>query len=250
MRRIGLGCIGVMALAAPALALSTAEAGREVFAANKDAVITARIVSSVSFGGDENERENESNALVIRDDGLAVLSLYALDPTAVWAAMGRSPGEVVAKVKSVEYIMPDGTEVPAEVILRDKDLDLAYIRPIEKPAEPMPHVDITQGGTAKLLEELVFIAQQGKVVRRAHVVFVQRVEAVIEKPRLLYLTGEDRQDAIFSAPAFTLDGAFVGIGALRAINSEAAGGAGNNVMVVIVPAADIARGAEQAPPFE
>jgi hypothetical protein len=113
----------------------------------------------------------------------------------------------------------------------------------------MAFVNVEEGSTADVLDELVFIAQQGKVVRRAHFVFLQRVEAVIEKPRLLYLTGEDRQQAIFSAPAFTLEGGFVGIGALRAISSEAGGG-GNNAMVVIVPAEDIARGAEQAPPFE
>ncbi len=39
-------------------------------------------------------------------------------------------------------MLADGTEVPAKVILRDKDLDMAFVRPIEKPETPFAFVNI------------------------------------------------------------------------------------------------------------
>ena len=46
----------------------------------------------------------------------------------------------------MKILLDDGTEVPAEIVLRDKDLDLAFIRPKAKPASPMTSVDLTKSG--------------------------------------------------------------------------------------------------------
>lgn len=61
------------------------------------------------------------------------------------------------------------------------------------------------------------------------------------------MIGEHRANAVLSTPVFTLDGQFIGIGAMRAIRSSSGGGMGDNVVVVIVPAKEIKDGISQVP---
>lgn len=227
----------------------TAEKGRAVLAAHKDAVVTVRTVLSLSFGNSPEERTNEANGTVISADGLTVLSLTSVDPSNLMSKMGSGRKEVVSKVTGMKMILADGSELDAEVVLRDVDLDLAFVRPLVKPAAPMPYVDLAAAGNPDVLDELVILAQLGQVARRAHSVLVERVETVIDKPRKFYVLGEHRARAIVCSPAFTLDGAFVGIGVFRSITSDASGGMGDNVLVVIVCASDIQEAAQQVPPW-
>ena len=231
----------------------TAEKARAVLEANRDAVITIQAVIGMSFGGNENETEQESNATVIDPTGLSVLALTAVDPSAMFANMGEMASEMVTKVNSLKMLIPDGAdvkEVEAEIVLRDKDLDLAYVRPKEKPAEEMAYVDLAKSGAPQLLDEVVVIGQLGKVARRAHTAFVERIEAVVEKPRTFYIPGEHRARAIMCSPVFTMDGEVVGVGVMRAIMAGGGGGGmGDNMMVIIVPAEDIADQVQQVPAF-
>lgn len=225
--------------------------GRAVLAANQDAVITVRIINSFSYGGQENENESEATATIIGSDGLAVLSLYAVDPSSLAQQVREEMEDFVVKVTGLDMILADGREVPAEVVLRDKDLDIAFIRPIEKPSDEMVFVDMAANGKPELLDELVVVTQLGKVARRTHSVFLDRIEAIIEKPRTLYVPGDARGRMILSSPAFMLDGEFVGVGVMRAIRSKGMGGGiGDNVMIIVVPAADIIEASEQVPPFK
>ena len=65
----------------------------------------------------------------------------------------------------------------------------------------------------------------------------------------MIVLGEHRAAALMCAPAFTLDGKFVGIGAMRAIKAQGDVGMGDNMLVVIVPARDIQEGMAQVPAF-
>jgi hypothetical protein len=239
-----IGCVGAM----PALADETADLGRQVLEANKQAVVTVLMVTSMSFGGEDNERESEATGTIIAPDGLTVLALSALDPAAIFAQMGEDMQEVVSKVKDVKILMHDGTEMAAEVVLRHQDQDLVFIRPTVAPEAPLAHVDITKAGHPQILDEVAALMQLGKVARRAPAILVARIEAVVERPRLFYVTGEHRQQAISCSPVFTLDGGFVGMGAMRAIRDSGGPSRGSNLMVVIVPAADIQEAMSQVPP--
>ena len=128
----------LVAFAGMAFGDEVAEKGRAVFEANKDAVVTVRSVVSLSFGGEENERESWANGTIVDESGLTVVALSFLDPTQLFKAMGRDMGDMGSKVVSLNIVLPDGTEIPAEEAIRDKDLDLALLRPIEQPGQPMP----------------------------------------------------------------------------------------------------------------
>lgn len=245
----------MVAIAAVAVALTgtlawaedPGAAGQRILEKNQEAVITVVTVVGISWGGDDQERELEANATVIGEDGLSVMALSAVDPTKIFKTFNPGQDGPKSTVKSMKMIMNDGTEIESEVILRDTDLDLAFVRPAQPAGQPLAYVDISQTATLEVLEPFVVIGQLGKVSRRAHCVFIERVEAIVEKPRLFYVPPAHRTNAIICSPVFAMDGKFVGIGVMRAIRS---GGSGGERSVIIVPAVDIAESAKQAPPYE
>jgi len=240
-------CIAIAVCGPFAGADEVAEKGRAVFEAKKDAVVTVRAVVSILSGEREKENHAWANGTVIDPGGLTVLSLSFIDPVSVYRSMSEGAPEMTAKVVSLHILLPSGDELPGEVVLRDEELDLVYVRPIAPPAQPMPCVSLEPMGHPQLLDEVAVISQLGEVVRRTHTILLTRVEGLVEKPRTYYIPGEDRGRAVISSPAFTLDGAFVGMGAMRAIKQGAQGGAGDNYLVVIVSAQDIKEGMAQVP---
>lgn len=225
----------------------TADLGRKVFDARKDTVVTMRIVIAMSFGAREQESEQEANATLISPDGVAVLALSAVDPLQMASDMNIADDEMTSRVSSLRMILPDGSEKPAEVVLRDKDLDLAFVRLTEKPAAPLTYVDTAQTGNPQILDNVVCIMQYGRVARRSHSAFVERIEMVVEKPRLFYALGKHRDRHVVCSPVFTMADEFVGVGVMRMV-SGATEPSPDNIMVIIVPGAQIKALMDQIPP--
>lgn len=243
-----------------------ASQGRKVLEKNRSAVITIEVVlkQQVSFAGSasrDNESKSEITGTVISPDGLTVVSLSEIDPSNIFDIMmaGTQRGDVnmTTEVRSAKFLMADDSEVPAEVVLRDKDLDMAFLRPIEKPTNTYVHVDFTSSAKVDYLDPVVSINRLGRVARRAHTLSIERIEAVVEKPRRFYVPGNDPTNTGLGSPAFSLDGKPIGVFLLRAIKtadtgglSSMFGGLGEGIITVLLPGADIADGAAQAPPYE
>ncbi len=226
-----------------------AEKGRAVFDKNKAAVVTVEAVISMSFGGEEGEQPAFANGAVIDPMGLTVVSLALLDPVSMADSMGELPGEVTSKVVSLKIIGQNGTEIDAEVVLRDKDFGLAFVRPVEKTKEPLPYIDLNAVGKPQVLDTVVVLTQLSQVARRAHSVFLERVETVVEKPRTYYVLGQHRMEDVLSSPVFTLDGKLVGFGAMRVVKGKHEGASQrDNMLVTVVAAADIKDAAAHVPP--
>lgn len=229
-----------------ATADDVAEQGRALLEKHKDAVVTVEIVTSISWGGDKDESESWSNGLIINPAGLTVLSLSAVDPLALYAAMGEPIEEATSQVVSLK-LLAGNKEIPCEVVVRDRDLDLAMVRPLAPPESPLPYVDIANAGDPKILDQVLVLAQLGEVARRAHTAMVDRIETIVERPRKYYVLGPHRANTVISAPVFTLDGGFVGMGVMRAIRTSSSRGMGDNVLVIIVSAKDIQSMAAHVP---
>ena len=237
-------CIGPVASADDSAVLA-----RQVFEARRDTVVTMRIVIAMSFGSRESESEQEANATIISPDGLAVLALSAVDPLQMASQMRISADEMTSRVASLRMILPDGTEKPAEVVLRDQDLDLAFVRLTEAPENPLVYVDMSQSGNPQLFDEVLCIMQYGRVARRSHAAFIERVEMIVERPRLFYALGSHRSRQVVCSPLFTLNNEFVGVGVMRMM-AGATDPSPDNLMVIIVPAAQIKELSDQIPPVE
>jgi hypothetical protein len=253
-----LVCLALACALPPAAAQADPQgaAARAVSAASGDAVIQVRLVMKfrfVSEGEEASEEEDTSEAIgtVIDPSGLAVCALSEVDPAHRMKMMGEEDEDFrfEADVVSVHYVLGEGKEIPAKIVLRDQDLDLAFIRPTEAQAEPFKAVDLAQAASPQVMDELVVLGRLGEAANRAPYVAMDRVTAIITKPRTLYIAGISSWVAGLGIPAFTLDGKVVGITVMRSIPTAAGSSESGSAtsMPVLLPAAEILKTAKQAP---
>ena len=246
------------AIAGFALAISAgelAEKGRAVFKQHQREVVTVQVVQKMSYssGGrtsEPQETKQDITGTVVDPSGLTVLALSACDPSEMIKRMYPTY-KVDAEVSDVKILLEDGTEIASEIVLRDKDLDLAFIRPKTKLAAPMAAVDLSKAVTAQVLDELITINRLGRAAGRAHAASIEHVSAVVQKPRTFYIPDSAQTATALGSPAFALDGNIVGILVMRTINSGGGGSMNNfrpdNATSIVLPAEDIAKAAKQAP---
>ena len=236
--------------------------GKEIIEKNSKAVVTLQLVikQKISFGGNpsqEDESKMEATGTVISPDGLTLVSLSQTDPTVMFETMKAgnpqlAQYEMESEIQDAKLVLEDGTEIDAEIILRDKDLDMAFARPLKKPEEAWDHIDLNDSADATYLEEVITLNRLGKVAKRVHAASVERISAIVEKPRKFYIPGNDPTQTGMGSPAFSLDGKIIGIFMLKTApgGGGGAGGIANNVMSIILPAVDILDAVSQVPPFE
>jgi S1-C subfamily serine protease len=259
----------VVLLAAPAFpgrADELSNKAKAILKANQRSVVTVELVikSRMSFGGmggQSNESRREATASVIDPSGLCVLSLSATDPGGmVRAILGGMSGDdsrfkMDTELSGVRILLDDGTEIPAEVVLRDKDLDLAFIRPKAKLAVPLPALDLAHSGKAEVFDQVISLNRLGSVAGRAYAGSVERISAVVKDPRLFYIPENSPTRTDLGSPAFTLDGKVLGVFVMRSRESGGGGGALSLLSnpqeaftAIILPAQDVLKAAKQAPP--
>ena len=245
-----------------AFAQSIEEKGRAILEKNQKAVVTVQLVAKIKFsvmgmGSQEEESKQEATGFVIDPTGLVVLTLSSTDPGSMFepmmSAMGGENNKMETTLADIKVLLDDGKEMPGQVVLRDKDLDLAFVRTSQKPAEPMAYIDLAQSGDARLLDQVVALNRLGKVANRSNSVSLERIESIIRKPRMFYVPGNDPTHSGMGSPIFTADGKILGMLVVRAIQDESGGGfmeamgMMKGMLGVVLPAADILEAAKQAP---
>ena len=231
-----------------------AEKGRDIFKRHQHAVVTVQVVLKISIAGAAKSTENRQDltGTVVDPSGLTVLALSACDPSDMYQRMmsdEAARSKLETEVTDIKILLNDGTEVPSEIVLRDKDLDLAFIRPKTKPGRPMAAVDLTKPAPAQLLDQVITLNRLNSAAGRAYAASVERVSAVIQKPRTFYIPDSTMTSTTLGSPAFALDGKVVGVLVMRAI-SATGGGSRNyrdSMTSIILPAEDVLKAAKQAP---
>ncbi len=159
--------------------------------------VSATVRVEVSAGGRSmppQEQKLEALGTIIAEDGLTVLSLSRVDPTATLLSRIRTPGgSVNVNYTEVLLLMQDGTEVPAKLLLKDTDLDLAFVLPIKEKGEKkdkrtFSHVPRSSKSSDPLpLDEVVSLGKLGRNLYRQSTLKKGWVNAVIEKPRKYFV---------------------------------------------------------------
>jgi hypothetical protein len=241
-------------VASPSRADELAEKGRAIFKQHQHAVVTVQVVVKVSYSGANRSGENRQDltGTVVDPSGLTVLALSACDPSEMLQRMipdEASRSKLDVEVTDIKILLDDGTEIPAEIVLRDKDLDLAFIRPKTKPASPMAALDFTKSTPLQVLDQVITLNRLNSAAGRAYAASVERISAVIQKPRTFYIPDSNMSATTLGSPAFALDGNVVGVFVMRAISAK--GGASRNLRdsmtTIILPVEDILKAAKQAP---
>lgn len=241
-------------LATPTRADELAEKGRVIFKQYQQAVVTVQVVLKISYSGAAKSSENrqELTGTVVDPSGLTVLALSACDPSEMYQRMMADQGsqnKLETEVTDLRILLTDGTEMPAEIVLRDKDLDLAFIRPKTKPASPMAAVDLAKTSPAQVLDQVITLNRLNSAAGRAYAASVERITAVLQKPRTFYIPDSNMTSTTLGSPAFALDGNVVGVMVMRAVTAKGSGGRNyrDSLTTIILPAVDILKAARQAP---
>jgi serine protease Do len=187
-----------------------------------------------------------------------VLSLGSLNPGAMMNRMmggggGQARMEFGSEPSDVKLRLPDGKELPARIVLRDEDLDLAFLRPIIRPDKPLIAINLSDEGRPSILDPVVILSRLGRVGGWAPAASLQTIGAIIERPRTFYVI-ETGGAGGMGTPAFTTAGKVVGLLTMRSVQagkpgmfSMVGGTEGLGLLPVILPAADVREIAQQAP---
>lgn len=249
----------VAAMGIPVMGDELAVKGRDILVQNQDAVIHLKVTikQGVSYSGkdtEKNETSIETLGTVLRPDGLMLVSLSEIDPSSrIEAMMKMSSDEDVANFKytseitDAKYVLPNGKEIQAKVILRDKDLDLAFILPTAKVEKPFSFIDLTKAVDPLVMDPIYIVSRLGKSANRTPWITDGRVMTIIQKPQKYFFVSSTMGQG---NPVFTSDGKVIGITLIRQTNSD--GGSDGmqrmditSMMPLVLPAADIVSAMEQ-----
>lgn len=205
--------------------------------------VTVRL--ELSAGGRSippQEQKLEALGTIIAEDGLTVLSLNKVDPSANILSRLRTPGASVnVNYTEVMLLMQDGTEVPAKLLLKDVDLDLAFVLPIKERREEYKDVlfsqvpkKVSEENQPVILDEVVSIGKLKKTLYRQSTLRRGWVNAVIEKPRKYFVI----ENTAPGTPVFDRNGNWLGVVVYKMVG-------GRPSEIVTLPAADILEIAEQ-----
>jgi S1-C subfamily serine protease len=250
-RMKNLTVMAVMFLTMVSRADEIADKGRDIFKRNQHAVVTVQVVMKTTYSGrgrsaEPQESKADLTGTVIDPSGLTVLALSSCDPADLYHRISEEY-KIESEVNDVKILLDDGTEMPAEIVLRDKDLDLAFIRPKTKPASPMTAIDLTKSAPAGVLDQVITLNRLNRAAGRGYSASVERVSAVIEKPRTFYIPDSTMSTTSLGSPAFLMDGNMLGLFVMRAVNAGGSSNPRDSMTTIILPAAEILKGSKQAP---
>ncbi len=224
-----------------------AAAGRALVKRYADAIIGVELVVTlkIKMGDREQpprEQRIEINGTVISPRGLTVTTLAAVDPQAQFDAMrasqqggGRMPELVGVDFKEVKLRLADGKEVPARFVLKDADLDLAFMAPeTEEAGRDYPYVKLEEAAEGVVLGNYFYVARAPKSLQRTPLVRSSEITGIVEKPRRFYLVSDLR----VGTPLFDLEGRVLGIALQHFANGQPSS--------IVMPAGDISDMAKQA----
>jgi hypothetical protein len=250
--RLILGCVAALLGLVPLTAAQSQEeraAARKVVEARSDAVVmvlaTIRIRANV--GGQEQtaDQQAQANGTILDASGLTVLSLSSLEPD---EAMTRQlsarmrPGtrvDVSSEPSAIRMRLADGREIPSRLVLRDPDLDLAFIRPVAA-TSPLTWIDAPIGRPS-LLDLLFVIQRTSERSGWSTAATFGTVQLVVERPRRYYqMAAAGLGGTPLGSPVFDAAGRFVGLIVMR--NSGGRGPSSTGVL----PAEEILEVAKQA----
>lgn len=239
-------CAALLPARLTALAKEEAAAGRALVQRYADAVVAVEMVVTVKLTmGDRamppRENKVEVNGTVIAANGLTVTALSSIDPRIALEGMRSMPGAQKMEVGETEYKevklrLANGSEVPAVVVLKDADLDLAFVVPAaEAGARTFPFVALEDAADGAVLDQFYSISRASKNLQRTPLVRVSAVTGIMTKPRKLFML----TDQAIGAPIFDAAGKVLGVTTQYLANGRPSG-------LVTLPAADIAEIAKQA----
>jgi S1-C subfamily serine protease len=229
-RRYGLARVVAVALTV-SLATSLAAADKadyQKFLKDKEApLVTVKYVLKVKMGGmmggmGDQESDSEITGVLISEKGLVLCSNTQLGgfTSLMRRFMGRMGGEMTATPTDLKVLVGDDTEgKEAELVARDSDLDLAWVK-IKDPGDTKyPFVDFSKGRKPEIGERIMLVHKMGKYFARTAVVGEGRIGGETAKPRDLFVPSGIEAGGL-GLPIYAADGQVLGVTVIQAPDEE------------------------------
>lgn len=243
-----------LAAVAPLRADEMANA-KKIFADRQDSVIwltgitKISVTASGSTEGLPNIPDEDAKVMalgtIVSSDGMVVAMLSQIDPASqvknktVRTENGMVKLNATSVMKELKAVMPDGTEVPAELVMKDANLDIAVVRiktTSKEAAGVVFHaVDLKDSAEAHILDQVVTIQRMPEIFNRVPAVTPGYVGMVTKKPRVFIRAS----GATGGCPTFNMDGKLIGITAGRTKGGQV-------VEAALLPASDVLEVVEQS----
>lgn len=234
--------------------LSTADeiaiAGRSIFDKHQDAIVRVTLIIKFRLFMNGNEKKNsesktETTGTILTPSGLTLISLNTTEPDKMAEEnIKRKTGsqmKLESELGDIKIILSDGKEIPGTIVLRDRDLDLAFIRPAKKFDLPLHSIGDVKQGTPEIMDPVFSLGRLGKLGSHSPTISLDRIHAIVKKPRTVYIPFYTNE---LGAPIFTANGDWAGNTLIRYNQS---GNTSPAAIFVILPAQDIMEIAAQAP---
>lgn len=229
-----------------------AEMVRALAAKYKSSLVTLKLVVKTDTGYGNTQSEMEADGILISTNGLVVTTNTAIDPMSMYtSALGdEDGGGMSSAVVSIKILTASGAELPAKVVLRDKDGNMAFVRPVHTPSKPLPAISFTGAvpGTARMGDPVYVLGRLGKAGGRNAEVKQVRIVSIIDKPRRRYVL--DPYTYIYPGNVvFNEQGKPLGMLSMRVGRSGRMSGSkpSDGFLSIVIPAADVWEVALQAP---
>lgn len=209
------------------------------------AFVTVKYVLKMEGAFEDSEDEEETTGTMIDPKGLVLCGNSTLG-----GGFGRYGS---ARPTDIKVLVGKDTEgLPAKLLARDSELDLAWIQIQQPGRQDFAHVDFGKAVVPKVGQRLLGLRKMGKYFDRAIVLTEGRVAGRTRKPRELLVPSGDLQLAP-GLPVFDEDGSVVGVLVLQmptdADGGEVLGfrsGVQNGLGGLILPAAEVVKATKQA----
>lgn len=264
---IRIATLALLATSAPLLAANgeLKAAAQKLSKDHGEAIVWLTVISktTLSVDGDapaqlkaalasqDKENRSETTGTIVDASGLIVTSLPAIDRASVMdgrtvpTQAGPIKLKASSEIKEVKIIMPDGTELPGDLVLKDADLGLGFIKvrtdSPEAKGVTFNAVNLADSATGTLLDDCIGLGRLDQNLNREASVITSEISGITTKPRTFYRVMTDTS----GCPIFLSSGKLLGISVVR----QPAGNSENGevrMTPIILPAADVAKVAEQA----
>jgi Trypsin-like peptidase domain len=182
------------------------------------AVVTVKVQANVKTRGQEQEQSVEVTGTMIDPSGLTVVSEQSINPAAMLASFMSAYSKremdelkLESTITETTIVLDDGTEVPADVVLKDEDLDFAFIKPKE-PSDKFVYIPMkTRERPLELLEDFFVIGRLGRSENRAIHMNTGMILSIVKGPRTIYVCDQEVSGNSLGCPAFGSDGSAIGL---------------------------------------
>ena len=233
----------------------------QLVSTHAEALVTVKYVLSINMGqrmgGQEQEQEKELTCSMISADGLVVCAYSTL--TGSIGLLNRLSGNTLsATTKDFKILIGSSADgFDAEIVARDTELDLVWIRMTDPGDQSFAHLDFANSAEAGIGDPIVIIRRAGSTFGRTPVAIQTRIGGISSKPRKLYFPMMPSMTSL-GLPVFTADGRIIGLSVTQFPEVTGDFNAGmsmmgadmtnlqESILGLVLPAQDIAKATERA----